>query len=76
MDLLKKGIPLLPAVTLEKDRIHMLKAPYFETSACLGINVISTPKTIIVKTMSSIKRNLEDAAIRQNRNFKSEISSR
>lgn len=44
MDLLKKGIPLLPAVTLEKDRNHMLKAPYFETSACLGINVISTPK--------------------------------
>ncbi|MEE4262846.1 MAG: GTPase domain-containing protein [Desulfobacteraceae bacterium] len=76
MDLLNKGISLLPTDTLEKDLNRMLKAPYFEASACFGINVIPTLKKIIVKTMFSIKKNLEDAAIRQNRNFKPETARR
>jgi small GTP-binding protein len=75
MDLLKKGIPLLPTETLEKDLNKIPKAPFFEASACLGINVIATLKTIIVTTMASIKKDLEDAEIRQDRRLKSETDN-
>jgi len=72
MDLLNKGIPLLPIETLEKDLNRIPKAPFFEASAWLGINVIETLKKIIVTTMASIKKDLQDAEIRQNLPQKSE----
>jgi signal recognition particle receptor subunit beta len=74
MDLLKKGIPLLPPETLEKDLNKIPKAPFFEASACLGINVIETLKKIIITTVTSIKKDLEDAEIRPNRHLKSETA--
>jgi len=72
MDLLNKGIPLLPIETLEKDLNRIPKAPFFEASACRGINVLATLKKIIVTTMASIKKDLQDAEIRQNLPQKSE----
>jgi len=65
MDLLKKGIPLLPTEMLEKDLNRIPKAPSFEASACLGINVIATLKKIIILTVASIRKDKENAAINQ-----------
>jgi GTPase SAR1 family protein len=70
MDLLKKGIPLLPTETLEKDLNKFAKAPFFEASACLGTNVIATLKKIIVTTVASIPKDLENDKIRQNPRLK------
>ena len=70
MDLLKKGIPLQPTETLEKDLNKFAKAPFFEASACLGTNVIATLKKIIVTTVASTQKDLEDDKIRQNSRFK------
>jgi len=74
MDLLKKGIPLPPTETLEKDLNKIPKSPFYEASASLGINVIATLKKIIVTTVASIKKDLEDAEIRQNHRLKSETA--
>jgi GTPase SAR1 family protein len=66
MDLLEKGIPLLPTETLEKDLNQIPKTPFFEASAWMGINVIATLKKIIVTTVASIKKDLNNMEIRQN----------
>ena len=68
MDLLEKGIPLLPTEMLEKDLNRIPKTPSFEASAWLGINVIETLKKIIVMTVASvIDKDLDSANINQNR---------
>jgi signal recognition particle receptor subunit beta len=58
MDLLEKGIPLLPIETLEKDLNRELKTPTFKASAWLGINVLATLKKIIIITVASIRKDL------------------
>jgi hypothetical protein len=55
MDLIKKGIPLLPTETLEKDLNRIPKTPFFVASASLGTNVLETLKKIILATVASIK---------------------
>jgi len=74
MDLSKKGIPLLQTEMLEKDLNRIPKAPFFEASTCLGINVIATLKKIIVATVASIKKDLADAEMNQARCFQSETA--
>jgi len=75
LDLSKKGIPLLPTETLEKDLNKFAKAPFFEASACLGINVIATLKKIIVTTLASIQKDLQDGENRKNRRHISETNN-
>jgi len=58
-DLVAQGIPLLSVATLEKDLNSQLKVPSFEASALMGMNVPSTLKEIIVRTMTSIKNQLK-----------------
>jgi small GTP-binding protein len=53
-DLEEQGIPLLPLQTLEKDLNSQLKAPSFEASALMGMNVVPTMKKIISMTMASL----------------------
>ena len=53
-DLAEQGIPLLPLQTLEKDLNSQLKAPSFEASALMGVNVVPTMKKIISMTMASL----------------------
>jgi small GTP-binding protein len=55
MDLLHKGVPILPAETLEADLNRQLKNPSFVASALVGTNVVSTLKKIISMTAGSIK---------------------
>ena len=73
MDLLQKGIPLLPPETLDKDLNRIPKTPSFVASATQGKNVLATLKKIIVTTVASIKKDLDSAEIRQNRCLKSEV---
>ena len=58
-DLAEQGIPLLSLETLEQDLNSKLKAPYFEASALLGSNVVTTLKRIIWMTMSSLLKELK-----------------
>ena len=58
MDLLQKGVPVLPAEVLEKDLNRQLKRPSFSGSALLGTNVVATLKKIITMTTASIKMSL------------------
>jgi len=73
MDLLEKGIPLLPIETLEKDINRIPNTPSFAASAWLGKNVIATLKKIIVTTVASIKKDFDSAKIRQNHRLNSEV---
>ena len=73
MDLLEKGIPLLPIETLEKDINRIPNTPSFAASAWLGKNVLATLKKIIVTTVASIKKDFDSAKIRQNHHFNSEV---
>ncbi|UCG66147.1 MAG: GTPase domain-containing protein [Deltaproteobacteria bacterium] len=58
-DLAEQGIPLLPLQTLEKDLNSQLKAPSFEASALMGMNVVPTMKKIISMTMASLLMELK-----------------
>ncbi|MBA7685729.1 Mutual gliding-motility protein MglA [subsurface metagenome] len=58
-DLEEQGIPLLPLQTLEKDLNSQLKAPSFEASALMGMNVVPTMKKIISMTMASLLMELK-----------------
>lgn len=58
-DLEEQGIPLLPLQTLEKDLNSQLKAPSFEASALMGMNVVPTLKKIISMTMASLLMELK-----------------
>lgn len=58
-DLEEQGIPLLPPQTLEKDLNSQLKAPSFEASALMGMNVVPTMKKIISMTMASLLMELK-----------------
>ena len=58
-DLEEQGIPLLPLQTLEKDLNSQLKAPSFEASALMGMNVVRTMKKIISMTMASLLMELK-----------------
>jgi hypothetical protein len=58
MDLLQKGVPILPAETLEADLNRRLKKPSFAASALVGTNVASTLKKIISMTTASFKISL------------------
>ncbi|MBW1714465.1 MAG: GTPase domain-containing protein [Deltaproteobacteria bacterium] len=58
-DLEEQGIPLLPLQTLEKDLNSQLKAPSFEASALMGMNVVPTIKKIISMTMASLLMELK-----------------
>jgi hypothetical protein len=75
MDLLQKGIPLLPTETLDKDLNKIPKTPSFLASAAQGKNVLATLKKIIVTTVASIKKDLDSAENRQNRYPKSEVAN-
>ena len=57
-DLGKQGIQLLPIETLEKTLNRKLKAPYFETSAVTGLNVVETMKKAISITIVSLEDRL------------------
>jgi signal recognition particle receptor subunit beta len=58
MDLLQKGVPILPAETLEADLNRRLKKPSFAASALVGTNVASILKKIISMTTASFKISL------------------
>jgi len=58
IDLKEQGIPLLPAVTLERDLNSQLNIPSFPASAIVGTNVVATLKKIISLTVASIKKDL------------------
>lgn len=58
-DLAEQGIPLLSLETLEKDLNSQLKAPSFEASALMGMNVVPTMKKIISMTMASLLMELK-----------------
>jgi len=58
-DLEEKGIPLLPIEILEKQLNSKLKAPSFEASAVVGMNVAQTMKTIISMTLTSLQKELK-----------------
>ncbi|MBW2429858.1 MAG: GTPase domain-containing protein [Deltaproteobacteria bacterium] len=75
MDLLEKGIPLLPTEALDKDLNRIPKTPSFVASATQGKNVLATLKKIIVTTVASIKKDLDSAEISQNRCLKSEVAN-
>jgi len=57
-DLGNQGIQLLPIETLEKTLNRKLKAPYFETSAVTGLNVVETMKKAISITIVSLEDRL------------------
>jgi len=58
-DLAEQGIPLLSLETLEKDLNSQLKAPSFEASALMGMNVVPTMKKVISMTMASLLMELK-----------------
>ena len=58
-DLSDKGIPLLSHEILEKDLNTQLKAPSFEASALMGINVVQTLKKIITLTVAAMHSKLQ-----------------
>lgn len=58
MDLLQKGVPILPTEILENDLNRQLKRPSFAASALIGNNVAATLKKIISMTAASIKMSL------------------
>lgn len=53
-----KNDPLLPLETMETELNSRLKAPSFEASAKSGMNVISTLKAVISKTLISLEGEL------------------
>ncbi len=53
-----KDDPILPLNIMETELNSRLKAPYFEASAKSGMNVISTLKAIISKTLISLEGEL------------------
>ena len=75
MDLLEKGIPLSPIEMLEKDFNRNPETPSFEASAQMGINVLATLKKIIITTVASINKDLNNMEIKQNRRLKSETAN-
>jgi signal recognition particle receptor subunit beta len=75
MDLLEKGIPLSPIEMLEKDLNRNPETPSFEASAQMGINVLATLKKIIITTVASINKDLNNMEIKQNRRLKSETAN-
>ena len=75
MDLLEKGIPLSPIEMLEKDLNRNPEGPFFEASAQMGINVLATLKKIIITTVASINKDLNNMEIKQNRRLKSETTN-
>jgi small GTP-binding protein len=58
-DLAEQGIPLLRMETLEKDLNSQLRAPTFEASALMGMNVVPSMKKIISMTMNSLLMELK-----------------
>ncbi|MDY7035602.1 MAG: GTPase domain-containing protein [Thermodesulfobacteriota bacterium] len=58
-DLIEQGIPLLPVEHLEKSLNSRLKAPFFEASALMGVNVLTTMKKIISLTLASLENELK-----------------
>ena len=58
IDLKEQGIPLLSAVTLDKDLNSKLEKNSFASSAVVGTNVIETLKRIISLTVASIKKDI------------------
>ena len=58
-DLAERGIPIIPAETLEKDLNKQLKVPSFSASAIMGTNVLETLKKIITITMTTIEKQLK-----------------
>jgi len=73
MDLLEKGIALSPIEMLEKDLNRNPETPSFEASAQMGINVLATLKKIIITTVASIKKDLNNMEIKQNRLHKPDV---
>jgi small GTP-binding protein len=67
MDLLEKGIPLSPIEMLEKDLNRNPETPSFEASAQMGLNVLATLKKIIIMTVASIKTDMNNMEIHQDR---------
>jgi hypothetical protein len=59
MDLLKKGVPILPLEALARDLNKQLNRPSFVASALEGTNVVATLKKIIIMTVASIKMSLQ-----------------
>jgi hypothetical protein len=57
-DLESQGIPVLPVETLDKSLNSKLKAPFFETSALQGENVVATLKKIMNLTVTSLSDQL------------------
>ncbi len=57
-DLKNKNIPILPISQLQEDLNKELKAPFLESSALEGFNVINTLKKIVVLTMERLARQL------------------
>ena len=58
-DLAEKGIPILPADTMEEDLNSKLNAPSFEASAIRGQGVGETLKTALVLTLRNLQKELE-----------------
>jgi len=58
-DLAKDGIQLLSRETMEDDLNRHLKAPFFESSALTGDNVVETMKTAISLIVASLQDKLE-----------------
>jgi small GTP-binding protein len=73
MDLLEKGIALSPIEMLEKDLNRNPETPSFEASAQMGINVLATLKKIIITTVASINKDLNNMEIKQNRLHKPDV---
>lgn len=55
-DLEEQGIPLLPVETLENDLNYQLRAPFFESSALRGVNVLPTMKKVIWLAIASLQK--------------------
>jgi hypothetical protein len=73
MDLLEKGIPLSPIEMLEKDLNRNPDTPSFEASAQMGLNVLATLKKIIIMTVASIKTDMNNMEIQQDRLHKPDV---
>jgi hypothetical protein len=57
-DLAEEGMVVLDLETMEKDLNAQLKVPSYPASALKGENVVTTLKTIISRTMSSLEQQL------------------
>ncbi|MGD8983547.1 MAG: GTPase domain-containing protein [Desulfobacteraceae bacterium] len=58
-DLAEKGIPILPADTMEEDLNSKLNAPSFEASAIRGQGVGETLKKALVLTLRNLQKELK-----------------